>query len=423
MMNASERPLEREALIADVVLAECARGERLVAWIRAITSTAVGLAVLAAGAWPIMGTCAMGYAVCSWIYALFLRRARYRAHFSAITVSVDAVWVLSVLSVNTFKVGGASQELLGVTPMVPLLFFQAAQCGVRQNPWASWLVPPFLMAGVAVILVSASPLVDRAGFPQEMRAWAEPRGWTIRALFYSATAVLIGLEAWNGRRMAERAGRAMQEHSSAMRIFGRYLAPQIRDEVLRGAVRAQTREVTVLFTDLRNFTTLSEQLSPQELLERMNAHFAVILPVVHEFGGTVNKFIGDALMATFGAPIEQPDHASRAVRAGQEMLRRMASLNEMWLAEERPPMLMGVGIATGQVVVGVLGDADRVEYAVLGDAVNTAARLEGMNREKGTSLILSARTREAVGDAIALTSLGRVQLKGKAEPVEIYTAG
>jgi adenylate cyclase len=184
--------------------------------------------------------------------------------------------------------------------------------------------------------------------------------------------------------------------------------------------KAETRELTVLFTDLRGFTTLSEQRSPAEVLELLNAHYAAILPVVRAEGGTVNKFIGDAIMATFGAPEPLADHAQRAARAALGMLQAMDQLNARLVSEGKPALHMGVGIATGPAVVGSLGAADRVEYAVIGDTVNMASRLEGLNKDFGTQVLLSATTRAALGPEAPVRSLGEVEVKGKARKVELF---
>jgi adenylate cyclase len=142
---------------------------------------------------------------------------------------------------------------------------------------------------------------------------------------------------------------------------------------------------------------------------------------VHAHGGTVNKFIGDAIMATFGAPVPLADHAERAVRAAVEMLEGMERLNTGFRERGLPELRMGVGVSTGPVVLGTLGTAQRVEYAVIGDTVNTASRLEGLNKELGTEVLLSASTRQALGPAFPVKALGEVPVKGKAQPVPVFT--
>jgi adenylate cyclase len=247
--------------------------------------------------------------------------------------------------------------------------------------------------------------------------------WAVRAVVIAFTTGMITLAARNARRMASTTGTAMGKQAQLLQLFGRYVDPAVARGVLSRGGAAETREVTVLFTDLRNFTSLSEKMSPEATLEVLNAHYRAIVPAVHQHGGTVNKFIGDAIMATFGAPLAQDDHALRAVRAAEAMLAAMDELNARFRAAGQPQLEMGIGIATGQVVVGSLGDPSRVEYAIIGDTVNTASRLEAMNKELSTRLLMSAATREAAGNALQAQarSLGEIALRGKAHPVAVYT--
>lgn len=159
------------------------------------------------------------------------------------------------------------------------------------------------------------------------------------------------------------------------------------------------------------------------MLGLLNAHFQAMVPIVHRHGGTVNTFVGDALMATFGAPLAQPDHALRATTVALEMLTATDVLNARLAAAGRHRLQVGIGVATGSVVVGTLGAEERSEYAVIGDTVNTAARLESLNKELGTRLLLSEATARAVGAAFPLRPAGSAKVKGKAEPLNVFTAG
>jgi adenylate cyclase len=243
-----------------------------------------------------------------------------------------------------------------------------------------------------------------------------------RGAIFAFTIATVFLVARNAKRMARATGVAMAEQDKIKQLFGRYVDPQIARDVMAQSERgARTIEATVLFTDLRDFTAMSERMEPEEVLEALNDHLRVILPVVHRHGGTVNKFIGDAIMATFGAPIRHDDHARRAVVAAQEMALEMETLNAARKRLERVPLKMGIGIATGPVVVGTLGTEDRVEYAVIGDTVNTASRLEGLCKEFGAAVVASSRTRVVVGDAQSWRALGEANVKGKAARVEVWT--
>jgi adenylate cyclase len=217
-----------------------------------------------------------------------------------------------------------------------------------------------------------------------------------------------------------------REKRRARETFSRFLAPAIVDQVLarEGAPRlgGEKRVLTVLFSDIRGFTGISEKLDPHVLLELLNEYLTPMTEViVSETQGTLDKYIGDAIMAFWGAPEEQPDHALRACRAALAMLDRLETLRERWRARGLPELDVGIGINTGPMSVGFVGSQDRFyNYTVLGDAVNLASRLEGANRAYGTRVILGAATYDEVRDDVVARELDLVRVKGKREPVHVY---
>jgi adenylate cyclase len=212
----------------------------------------------------------------------------------------------------------------------------------------------------------------------------------------------------------------------ARETFSRFLAPAIVNQVLakEGSVKlgGDKRVLTVLFSDIRGFTTISEKLDPHVLLELLNEYLTPMTDIiVSENQGTLDKYIGDAIMAFWGAPKEQPDHALRACRAALAMIDRLGTLRERWEKRGLPDIDIGVGINTGAMSVGFVGSQDRFyNYTVLGDAVNLASRLEGANRAYGTRVILGASTYDEVRDHVVVRELDLVRVKGKREPVHIY---
>jgi adenylate cyclase len=217
-----------------------------------------------------------------------------------------------------------------------------------------------------------------------------------------------------------------REKRRARETFGRFLAPAIVERVLarEGPLRlgGEKRVLTVLFSDIRGFTGISEQLDPPRLLELLNEYLTPMTEiVVSEHQGTLDKYIGDAIMAFWGAPQEQPDHALRACRAALAMVDRLATLREGWRARGLPDVDVGVGINTGPMSVGFVGSEDRFyNYTVLGDAVNLASRLEGANKAYGTRVILGPATYAEVRDQVVARELDLVRVKGKREPVHVY---
>jgi adenylate cyclase len=206
-------------------------------------------------------------------------------------------------------------------------------------------------------------------------------------------------------------------------LFGQYIPPEIVDEMADHptdySLDAESREMTVLFSDVRGFTTLSEGLSPKELSELMNMFLTPMTRVIHEQRGTIDKYMGDAIMAFWGAPIEDPNHARHAVDAGIQMLEKLDEVNAQFVARGWPEIKIGVGINSGIMSVGNMGSEFRMAYTVLGDAVNLGSRLEGLTKGYGVWLIVSESTKDAVPE-YAYREIDRVRVKGKDKPVTIF---
>jgi adenylate cyclase len=204
--------------------------------------------------------------------------------------------------------------------------------------------------------------------------------------------------------------------------FGRYLSPEIVDEILAGRVvlGGEVRVATVLMSDLRGFTPLSERMRPEDVVSLLNRYLDLMVDVVLQHGGTIDKFIGDAILAVWGVPLTRPDDAPQAVRAAVAMLERLDALNLERAAAGEAPLLVGIGLHTGPVVAGNIGSARRMEYTVIGDTVNTASRIEQVTKSVGARLLLSAETVAAAGDIVAVRALDPVSVKGKEKPLLLY---
>jgi adenylate cyclase len=204
--------------------------------------------------------------------------------------------------------------------------------------------------------------------------------------------------------------------------FGKYVTPEIRDEILAGrvALDGQAVEATILFADLRDFTPWVESTDPREVLHDLNAYFTEMERAVAEQGGLILQFIGDEIEAVFGAPVPAIDHAPRAVRAALEMRRRLAAWNRGRSARHRAPLRHGIGIHTGTVLAGNIGSTERLSYALVGDSVNLASRIQGLTKEVGADILVSATTRSRLDDGPALEPLPAVRVKGRSAEVEVY---
>lgn len=219
-----------------------------------------------------------------------------------------------------------------------------------------------------------------------------------------------------------REGRAKRYIQKA---FSRYVAPDVVASLLRHPDRlsltGEERELTVLFVDIRDFTSISENMDSQALGRFMNLYLTRMSRIIMARQGTVDKFIGDSVMAFWGAPEEDPDHGGKAVRTALEMVEALKDLNNEFAAMGLPEIRIGIGINTGTVSVGNFGSRDRFDYTVMGDNVNLASRLEGANKALGTMVLVSEATRSAAGTEIEFEYIDKIRVKGRAEPVKVYT--
>jgi adenylate cyclase len=177
--------------------------------------------------------------------------------------------------------------------------------------------------------------------------------------------------------------------------------------------------MTVLFTDVRGFTTISEQLDPKALSNLMNEFLTPLTAVIYRYRGTIDKYMGDCVMAFWGAPVRDEAHASRAIRAALDMQRTLKALQPAFLARYRSEIRIGIGLNTGRMSVGNMGTKDRVAYTVMGDAVNLASRLEGLTKVYGADIIVGESTKQAV-EHVVFQELDRVRVKGKEIAVAVY---
>lgn len=221
--------------------------------------------------------------------------------------------------------------------------------------------------------------------------------------------------------------RLVRQESESERVWGalsRFVPAEVIDRVVtedpEALLRGHRREITVLFADIRNFTAKSQALSPEQSVELLNRFFYLVHETIWELEGTLDKYMGDGLMAFWNSPLDQPDHALLAVRAAVHMQRRIRYNQAEWEFLGMPELAAGIGISTGEAVVGYVGTGERMQYTAIGPWVNLAARLETMTKEVGCPILISQSTYEAVADAVDARPLGPVEVRGFAEPVGVY---
>jgi adenylate cyclase len=286
---------------------------------------------------------------------------------------------------------------------VLLIFF----FGIPMGIWMALVSPRWMWFGMALLLPLGA-----------LNFWAFLDGWWLNLLIpaftLSTNVLLVSLY------------RALVEEKEKRRVrtaFGQYLSPEVIRRLLVNPrlVEPKKTDITVMFSDIRGFTTISEKLDAQDLAVFLNQYLSDMTRLVFEHQGTLDKYIGDAVMAFWGAPFEEPGHATRACNTALKMMDRVREMQQKWEAEGKPHLDIGIGLNTGVASVGNMGSVLRYGYTALGDAVNLSSRLEGLNKDYGTHIVANETTYLAAKeDGFVFRELDLLRVKGKLEPVTIY---
>jgi adenylate cyclase len=214
----------------------------------------------------------------------------------------------------------------------------------------------------------------------------------------------------------------LRDRELVKETFGKYVTPEIRDEILAGRIsgEGELKEVTVLFADIRDFTPWVEATAPRDVVHDLNEYFTEMAEAIRDHRGLVLQFIGDEIEAVFGAPIASRDHAAMAVRAALDMRGRLRAWNVRREAAGKPALRHGIGIHTGTVLAGNIGGAERLSYALVGDPVNLASRIQGLTKDFKVDILISEATRKSIDPSVPVEELPAVRVKGRAEEVNVY---
>jgi adenylate cyclase len=245
---------------------------------------------------------------------------------------------------------------------------------------------------------------------------------SVRSVIVLICGMLAGAVGVQLRRQFEASIVAATARDRITSLFGQHVSPQVVERLMAEGATApsEIRRVAVMFVDFRSFTASASTRSPREVVDRLDGAFAVLVDILDRHGGIVNKFLGDGFLALFGAPLDAPDAAQRAVAAAREML----AANELANRESHWPLRIGIGIHVGEVVAGNIGSPRRKEYTVIGDTVNFASRLEALNKDLNSQLLVSAEVRAALGeDCHDAVSRGDVTVRGYDRPVTVWQLG
>lgn len=381
-----------------------------------VIATALVLVALASGSQipaVILGA-TVGFLLWYLFVALLLRTGRFhpwmRYASSLVDVSMGTVVALLDLHVNgpvfALSAGGPALYAVGVAMATPRL--QPRLC---------------LFAGLAAaaqLLVLIQFLLRPAASPEVLATGAYDFYVTLAKAIFLVTLGVLGMVASGSMRsLLLRLTESAVERERVRGLLGMHVSEQVMEHLLSGDMPegGERRAVTVCFTDIRGFTRLSESQPPEETLRLLNLYFGRMCEIVASHGGLVNKFLGDGMLLVFGAPTHQPDDARRALAAAREMLAEASRMRERG---EFPGLRIGVGLHRGEAVVGNVGGAQRQEYTVIGDTVNTASRVQDLTQVLGRSLLLTRECREALGEDEALEPLGAHAVKGRLQQLELF---
>jgi class 3 adenylate cyclase/CHASE2 domain-containing sensor protein len=311
---------------------------------------------------------------------------------------------LHATAVNNLLRGDSVRELgrLGVAAVAIVFAAAGIALAFRFGPAAA----AALWLGAAIAWILSSTLVFRSGLALPL----------LHPVLASLSALAMGV----GYRfvIADKDKRLLRQS------FGLYLAPAVIDRMLASSrlpeLGGEARTVTIYFSDVAGFSTLTERMAPAEVVALMNVYLSAMTEIIESEGGFVDKYIGDAIVAVFGAPLDDAEHAAHAVHAALRCQERLAEMNRTVDIFRATPLGQRIGLNSGEVLVGNMGSQRRFNYTVMGDAVNLASRLEGANKFFGTGILASEITRQMAGDIVAWREIDSIRVKGRAQPVRVY---
>jgi adenylate cyclase len=326
-----------------------------------------------------------------------LRPVPFESAFPGVEVHANVIY--SILTQDFI-----TRQSRTVSLIVMLIFAMIA--GVITMIWSPWLGIVF------VLFLSGGYIALTAWIFIARNAWV-PQVQPMLSFFIAFISVMVY------RFLSEE-----RQKQQIKGMFVHYASELIVNELIRDPSKlklgGEKKYATAFFSDIKDFTTLSEKLNPERLVAQLNEYLSAMTDIVLEYGGYLDKYEGDAIVAVFGVPVDQPDHAERASLAALEMQKILVELRKKWAAEKRPPFEVRIGLNTGEMIAGNIGGKNRFNYTVISDSVNLASRLEGANKMYGTKIMLGEETYNLAKSQIIARELDFLRVKGKARPVRVY---
>ena len=350
---------------------------------------------------------------------LFLwHQNKTKKNFSAIKyylVTLDIIFISILVLIVRYTM---SQSIYGITTDIPAflaLFFINAMSGLRFDFKLS-----LYCAFASVMILIGFTFLD---YYSEMITHPYLKMFSVfKGIILLGIALVSGSIGKTAKRLIIRNHKEQEEKNHVKNIFGRYVTPEIRDKILDGGIplNGERLEATVLFADLRDFTPFVEKNDPEEVIKSLRAYFTAMQKVIRKHQGLVLQYVGDEIEAAFGAPLPYDAHANEAVKAAVEMQKSLEELNSSRLEKGKIPFRHGIGIHTGDLLAGNTGSEDQPSYALIGDTVNLASRLQSVNKRFGTEIIISEATKKRLDDSFNLKELPATKIKGKSGTERLF---
>ena len=358
-------------------------------------------------------------ASCIVIGVLFSRY--YNSHSNSslakyLLVSLDIAFVFILVLIVRYTMSRDIYEMTSDIPAFLVLFLVNAMSGLRFD----------FKLSMYTAVASVMALFALAMYDLQTHVMSHPY-LIITTLFKGfillGVAFISGYIGSSAKKLVIHDHLEQREKRYVKNLFGKYVTPEIRDQILAGKIplNGERTEATVLIADLGDFTPYVEENSPEEVVNSLRKYFTVMQKSIRRHQGLVLQYVGDEIVAAFGAPLACADHASRAMQAAMEMQKNLHNLNKERAREGKKPLRHRIGIHTGEVLAGNTGSEDQPSYTLIGDTVNIASRLQEFNKQRGTEVIFSIATREEIPDHVRVRKLESARLKGISRPIEIFT--